>query len=154
MNKRDMHDQSESELNSEQRVYNVVIRLREDIHSVQLVPWPPRVEELEEEEELSTLTVQLLSSLRGKKGVDLSPSTLSFTCIITQYVTARPTTTTTNATVTLYGMTLSKELVDSLYKLGMGISYPNVLLLREVWTMHDLERVRFVLTKSRKEYQA
>ena len=68
MNKRDMHDQSESELNSEQRVHNVAIRLREDIHSVQLVPWPPRVEELEEEEELSTLTVQLLSSLRGKKG--------------------------------------------------------------------------------------
>ena len=54
-----MHDQSESELNSEQRVHNVAIRLREDIHSVQLVPWPPRVEELKEEEEHSTLTVQL-----------------------------------------------------------------------------------------------
>ena len=37
-------------------------------------------------------------------------------------------------------MTRSKELVDSFYKLGMGISYSNVLLLHDVWTMHDLER--------------
>ena len=28
-------------------------------------------------------------------------------------------------------MTRSKELVDSYYKLGMGISYQNVLLLRD-----------------------
>ena len=64
-------------VSSEQLVHNVAVRLRDDINSVQLVPWPPRVEELEEEEELSPLTVQLLSSLRGKKGVDLCPSTLS-----------------------------------------------------------------------------
>lgn len=37
-------------------------------------------------------------------------------------------------------MTRSKELVDSYYKLGMGISYLNVLLLHDVWTMHDLEQ--------------
>ena len=37
-------------------------------------------------------------------------------------------------------MTRSKELVDSYYKLGMGISYQNVLLLRDLWAMHDLER--------------
>ena len=139
-------------VSSEQLVHNVAIRLRDDINSVQLVPWPPRVEELEEEEELSTLTVQLLYGVR--RGRSISQHPLSLTSIITQYVTARPTTTTINATVTLHRMTRSKELVDSLYKLGMGISYPNVLLLREVWTMHDLERVRFVLTKSRKEYQA
>ena len=34
----------------------------------------------------------------------------------------------------------SKQLVSSYYKLGMGISYLNVLLLRDVWTMHDIER--------------
>ena len=37
-------------------------------------------------------------------------------------------------------MTRSRELVDSYYKLGMGISYSNVLLLRDLWTMHDLNR--------------
>ena len=52
-------------VSSEQLVHNVAIWLRDDINSVQFVPWPPRAEELEEEEELSTLKVQLLSSLQG-----------------------------------------------------------------------------------------
>ncbi|KAK1906746.1 Elongation factor P, partial [Dissostichus eleginoides] len=72
----------------------------------------------------------MLSALQGKHGVDLSPSTLSLTSLITQYIIKRPTTTAINATVTLHGLTRSKELVDSYYKLGMGISYPNVLLLQ------------------------
>jgi len=29
---------------------------------------------------------------------------------------------------------------ESFYKLGMGISYPNVLFLCDIWTMHDLEQ--------------
>jgi len=40
----------------------------------------------------------------------------------------------------LHGITRSKELVNSFYKLGMGISYPNVLFLHNIWTMHDLEQ--------------
>lgn len=127
-------------ISSEQLVRNVAERLRDDIKLIKLVPWPPRVEELEEEEELSPLVVQLLSVLHGKKGIDLSPSTLCLASLITQYVTNRPTTTAINATITLHGMTRSKELVDSHHKLGMGISYSNVLLLRDFWTLHDLER--------------
>jgi len=37
-------------------------------------------------------------------------------------------------------MIRSKEFVDCYYKLGIGISYPNVLFLHDIWTMHDLER--------------
>ena len=50
------------------------------------------------------------------------------------------TTTSINASITLHGMTRSKELVDSFHKLGMGISYSNVLVLRDAWTLHDLDR--------------
>ncbi len=124
-------------VSSEQLVHNVAERLRDDIKSIKLVAWPPRVEELDEEEELSPLMVRLLSALRGKKETDLSPNTLSLTSLD---VRNQPTTTAINATITLHGMTRSKELVDSYYKLGMGISYSNVLLLRDVWTMHDLKR--------------
>ncbi|KAL8590504.1 hypothetical protein ACOMHN_010940 [Nucella lapillus] len=127
-------------VSSEQLVSNVAKRLKEDIKSIKLITWPPRVEEFEEEEELSPLVVQLLSALRGKKDLDLSPNTLSLASLVTQYATNRPTPTSINATVTLHGITRSKELVDSNYKMGMGISYPNVLLLRDLWTMHDLER--------------
>lgn len=70
---------SSIDVSSEQLVRNVAKRLRDDIISVKLVPWPSRVEELEEEEELSPLMVQLLSASRGKKGLDLPPSTLSLT---------------------------------------------------------------------------
>jgi len=38
----------------------------------------------------------------------------------------------------LHGITHSKELVDSFYKLEMG--HQNVLFLRDIWTMHDLEQ--------------
>ncbi|KAL8608985.1 hypothetical protein ACOMHN_050452 [Nucella lapillus] len=127
-------------VSSEQLVSNVAKRLKEDIKSIKLITWQPRVEELEEEEELSPLVVQLLSALRGKKDLDLSPNTLSLASLVTQYATNRPTPTSINATVTLHGITRSKELVDSNYKMGMGISYPNVLLLRDLWTMHDRER--------------
>ncbi len=104
---------------------NVTKRLRDDITSIKLVPWPPRVEELEEEEELSPLLLQLLSALRGR-------SVSKLTSLITHYITKRPTTTAITATITLHGMTRSKELVDSYHRLGMGISYSNVLLLRDV----------------------
>ena len=81
--------------------------------------------------------LQLLSALLGKNPLSIHTS---LTSLITQYVSKRPTRTAINATITLHGITRSKELVDSFYKLGMGISYSNVLLLHDVWTMHDLSR--------------
>ena len=64
----------------------------------------PRVEELEKEREFSPLMVQFLSALRGEKGVDLSPSILTLTSLITQYVKKQSTTAAINATITLHGM--------------------------------------------------
>ena len=92
-------------ISTEQLIHNVAERLREDIKQIKLVLWPPRVEELEEEEELSPLILELLSALRGKKGVDLSPCTLTFTSLLMQYIMKQPTTTSINASITLHGMT-------------------------------------------------
>ena len=127
-------------ISTEQLIHNVAEWLREDIKQIKLVPWPPRVEDLEEEEKLSPLVLRLLSALRGKKGVDLSPCTLTLTSLLMQYVMKQPTTTSINASITLHGMTRSKELLDSFHKLGMGISYSNILILRDAWTLHDLDR--------------
>jgi len=77
--------------------------------------------------------LQLLSALRGNNRKDLSASTICLASLLTQYITKRPTITAINATITLHGMTRSKELVDSFHKLGMGISYSNVLFLRDVY---------------------
>ena len=38
-----------------------------------------------------------------------------------------------------YSNTRSKELIDPFHKLGMGISYSNALILRDAWTLHDLD---------------
>ena len=38
-----------------------------------------------------------------------------------------------------YSNTRSKELIDSFHKLGIGISYSNALILRDAWTLHDLD---------------
>ena len=55
-------------ISTEQLIHNVAERLREDIKQIKFVAWPPRVEELEEEEKLSPLVLRMLSALRGKKG--------------------------------------------------------------------------------------
>ena len=127
-------------ISAEQLIYNVAERLREDIKQIKFVPWPPRVEALEEEENLSPHLLMLLSALRGKKSIDLSLCTVTLTSLLMQYVMKQPTTTSINASITLHGVTRSKELIDSFHKLGMGISYSNVLILRDAWTLHDLDR--------------
>ena len=40
-------------VSSEQLVHDVAERLKQDVKSIKSIPWPPRVEELEKEEELS-----------------------------------------------------------------------------------------------------
>jgi len=64
-------------------------QFRKDIDSIRVVPWPPKFEELEQEEELPPLVIKLLSALQGKKGLDLSPNSLALTSLITQYVTKK-----------------------------------------------------------------
>ena len=105
-------------INNKQLVQNMAEWLRKDIDSIRVVLWPPKVEELEQEE-LPPLIIKL-SALKGKKGLDISPNTLALTFFIPQYVSKKPTTTAINATITLHGITGSKELIDSLYELGMG----------------------------------
>jgi len=94
---------------------------------------PPTVEQLEEEENLSPLVLMLLSAL------DLSPCTVTLTSLLVQYVKKQPMTTSINTSITLHGITRSKELIGSFHKLGMGISYSKVLILRDAWILHDLE---------------
>ena len=51
-------------VSSEQLVHNVAERLKDDVKSIKLNPWPPRVEELEEEEELSPLPPMSLPEIK------------------------------------------------------------------------------------------
>jgi len=128
-------------VSNEQLVCNVAERLRDNIKSIKRVPCLPRVKEPEREEELSPLLLQLLSVLQGGKGIDRSSNTHTLSSLITQTVTKQPTTAAINATITLHGITHSKELVDSYYRLGMGISYSNVLMFGLCLTLSGVHSV-------------
>lgn len=72
-------------ISTEQLIHNVGKDIRVDVKSVKPLPWPPRIEELEDEEELSPLLLQLLSALQGMTKIDKpSPNTLS--CLSTHTV--------------------------------------------------------------------
>lgn len=44
-----------------------------------------------------------------------------------------------NVSVMLHGLTKSREVVDIMHKDGLGISYNDVLVLRDFWVASDLK---------------
>ena len=126
-------------VSSEQLVSNLSKRIINDVKATGTVPWPPSVDELEEPEELSPLLLKLVSSLSGKSEIDLSSKVLSLTSFLTQHILGQPTKTSINASVTLHGITRSKELVENNARLGLGIPYQKVLILRDTWALRDLQ---------------
>ena len=85
-------------ISDEQLLQNVVQRLSKKIKDASTVPWPPRIDHLEEGEELCELLLKLLMWLKQpkRKTVDLSPATLSLASMITHHVTGQCTTTIIN----------------------------------------------------------
>ena len=126
-------------VSDEQLVSNITKRIILDVKYIGTVPWPPSVDELEESEELSSLLLKFVSSLKGKSDIN-SPKVIFLTSLLTQYITGKPTKSVINSSVTKHGITRSKEIIDADYKLGTGISYQDVLDLRDVWALHDLQR--------------
>ena len=128
-------------ISDEQLLRNLAPRLSEKIKETHAIPWPPRVDDLEEAEEVCGLLVQLLSWLKQpkRKNPDFSPETLSLASMITYYVTGSRTSTVVNMGVTVHGMTRCKELVETLHKSGASISYADTLLVYDHWALMDVK---------------
>ena len=86
--------------------------------------------------------MQLLSNLSNPNQTSLGfgPNILSLASALTHLITRQRTATAINNTITLHGVTRSKELVHMYYKQGFGISYADILYLRDCWALHDLEK--------------
>ena len=128
-------------ISDEQLVRNVANRLRQHIDITPVVPWPSLVAELEKEEKLSDLLLYFLTCLKdptGKKQ-QLNSTTRSLASLLKKYVTGNWTTFSINLSVTLHGLTKNKVLVNLLKNNGIGISYKDVLLLRDFWSKNDLK---------------
>ena len=74
-----------------------------------------------------------------RKSVDLSPTTLSLTSMIMYYITVQRTNTVINMGVNVHGMTRSNDLMETLHKSGVCISYADTLLLYDHWVLMDVE---------------
>ena len=127
-------------ISDEKLMENLCGRLHAKIKAAKRVPWPPRIDQLEEEEDICTSLIQLLCLLKhpNDSSLDFRPKTLSLASMITQYVTGQRTATCINLGVDLHGHTRSKELVDMWHRAGIIISYADVQLLYDKWALEDL----------------
>ncbi len=128
-------------VSDEQLLQNLAPRLSKKIKDTATVPWPPHIDHLEEGEELCELLLKLLTWLKQpmRKSVDISPTTLSLASMITYHITGQRTTTSINLGVNVHGMTRSKDLVETLHRSGVCISYADTLLLYDHWALMDAE---------------
>ena len=125
-------------ISNEQLVENIANRLRAEITQIVAVPWPPQVIELEQQEEVSPLLVQLISSLKRSSQVESDIKAHTLASLLSYYVTSKPTITSINLGMNMHGLTRGKELVDTFHKVGVCIGYLQVLL-RDAWAVHDLQ---------------
>ena len=84
-------------------------RLHDKVRKNTCVAWPPRIDELEEEEKVCHSLIEFLGWLKHprNKSVDYDPKTISLASTITSYVTGKRTTTCINLGVDLHGHTRS-----------------------------------------------
>ena len=129
-------------VSNDQLAMSFAARLKEQVLSTDTVPWPPYIHELEREEHLSELLLKLITWMKhpNMSTIDDSPTVHSVASIITSYITGKRTAFKTNISVMLHGLAKSREVVDVMHSDGLGISYNDVLMLRDFWVVNDLKR--------------
>ena len=134
-------------ISDKQLMQNLCSRLHSKINETECVQRPPRINQLEKEEDICYALVQFLSWLKHpqkKKHLNFSPKALCLASITTQYVTGKRTTTAINRDIDLHRHTCNKDLVDVFHKAGFIISYANILLLYDVWGLKDVSESNFI----------
>ncbi|KAK1897739.1 8-amino-38-dideoxy-manno-octulosonate cytidylyltransferase [Dissostichus eleginoides] len=128
-------------ISDEQLLQNLAQLLSKKIKDTTTVPWPPCIDHLEEGEEVCELLLKLLTWLKQpeRNTADISPATLSLASMITYHITGQRTTTAIDMGVNVHGMTRSKDLVETLHKSGVSISYADTLFLYDHWALMDLK---------------
>ncbi len=131
-------------ISDEQLLNNVARRLREKITDDTAFSWPPHVDELENCEEPHSLLRQLLTWLKDPNISDFSeacdnPQITALSSLLFSFITGKRTPFQANLSVTIHGLTRSREIIDILKKFALGISYKDVLALYEAWAVHDIK---------------
>ena len=111
------------------------------------VSLPPKISQLEEPEVLNPLLIEFLSCLRTPKvsSPERDLLVLSPASGLTSFITKHRTKILINNSLTLHGIPRSKELLEIFCKQGFGISYADILHLRDWWKLCDLENASICL---------
>ena len=133
-------------ISDEQLVQNVSSRLGTNIiDDTFRSPWPPHVDELEDDEQFSELLAQLLQRLHLKGHPcsahieESDPKLRTLVSLITYFATSKKTNVAVNIAVDVHGSTRSREMIDMLHRNGLCISYEDLLLLYDHWALTDVE---------------
>ena len=129
-------------ITDEQLLRNLAPRLSQKIRSEHSLNFPPRIDQLEDDENLSTDLLKLLYWMKNpekSKSFEDDPLLTTLGSLITYYVTGKRTSSAISIAVLLHGMTRSKELVEMLHESGLCASYKDVLLLYDTWALIDAE---------------
>ena len=125
----------------DQLTLNIASRLNVKVTGTSTVPWPPYMHELEKEENLSELLMKLITWMKNPNmsAVDDSATVRSIASLLTSDITGKRTAFRSNISVMVHGLTKSREIIDIMHKDGLGISYNDVLMLRDFWVVNDLK---------------
>ena len=118
-------------ISSDQLAMNFASRLKKKVLETKVVPWPPYIHLLEEKEQLCELLLKLVTWMKhpNMSTIDDSPTVHVIASILTSYITGKNTSFKTNISVMLHGLMKSREIVDIMHKMSLGISYNEVLML-------------------------
>ena len=89
----------------------------------------------------------------NKSSIDDSATLRTIASILTSYITGNHTSFQTNIAVMLHGLTKSREVVDVMHQHGLGVSYDEVLMVRDFGLLMTLNDHCTVLSKLLKENQ-
>ena len=73
------------------------------------------------------------------EGEENDTTVKALSCVMHSYITSKRTAFQCQLSVTVYGLTRSREIIDILKKVGLGITYDDVLNIYEAWTKFEVE---------------
>ena len=118
------------EITDETLIKGCAKKLVQKVREKDPVSWPPKISQLEEPKVLNPLLIEFLSCLRTPKVISPERDPLFFiSSTLTSFITKQRTKFLINNSVTLHGITRSKELVEIFCKQRFGMSYADILHL-------------------------
>ena len=126
-------------------VNTVARRLKEKLEGDASTDWPPHVEELEQDKRPYDLLRKLLTWLKNSAANDfrescLDPEVVAVSSLLFSFITGKHIPLKIKLSMTVHGITRSREIIDLLKKFSLGTSYQDVLNLYATWTKHDMEK--------------